>query len=519
MISLTINDYPRLRNYLDEITNQDAHEFNYFHTRRIEDPPEDYSAQGRGQKEPTSIKEMMEIHHAVFLASPKRYVWLSGGVGTGKSYLLARWVIMKATQDMVQDPKSGRWERSYGLLFANSKNQLSQSTIPHLLSLLDDLKYDYCINDSKTPQDKWGDRRHFDAYNNVLAIRISEYPGDVAYIFLRSLDRFHLERGKNLGWAAGDEICDARGQKQAWDDISDRLRCPYTPMGQHQLKVVGMPNGWDYMAEYFLSSDEDKRQAREIIFMSVVEATHLSASYVNDMFDRLDPIEALRRAHGRIVANQTGKIYHCFDRDRNVKKYDYDPGRPIVLCFDFNIMSNSPISAVLCQEWYNDKIEKWEIQIFDEIVIPNADTVDACQEFARRYQKIHQAEVWIFGDYSGAINASISEYELIEGNLAPWLGHELKMIKPKPNPRVDHRVSSVNACLRNAAGNSIMFIDLDRCPELVKDFEFLAPKAGKIDKGDLARSHTSDALGYYILRRFPSAITPKQDTQIATQFR
>ena len=46
-----------------------------------------------------------------------------------------------------------------------------------------------------------------------------------------------------------------------------------------------------------------------------------------------------------------------------------------------------------------------------------------------------------------------------------------------------------------------------QCRELIKDLEMLAYKegsrGGQIDKSDPGRTHASDALGYYMARRFP----------------
>jgi len=65
---------------------------------------------------------------------------------------------------------------------------------------------------------------------------------------------------------------------------------------------------------------------------------------------------------------------------------------------------------------------------------------------------------------------------------------------------VRDRVNTVNAMLTNARGDHRLVID-PRCKELIADLEQVTYKAGstQIDKdSDPARTHTSDALGYFL---------------------
>ena len=71
---------------------------------------------------------------------------------------------------------------------------------------------------------------------------------------------------------------------------------------------------------------------------------------------------------------------------------------------------------------------------------------------------------------------------------------------PSANPPVRERVNAVNAKLRNAAGETRLFVD-PKCKELIADFEQVSylDDSTKIDKEkDRRRTHLSDALGYWI---------------------
>ena len=71
---------------------------------------------------------------------------------------------------------------------------------------------------------------------------------------------------------------------------------------------------------------------------------------------------------------------------------------------------------------------------------------------------------------------------------------------PKANPAVRDRGNAVNAKLRNARGDSAMFVD-PRCKQLIADFEQVTYRDStmEIDKNkDRRRTHLSDALGYLV---------------------
>jgi hypothetical protein len=70
------------------------------------------------------------------------------------------------------------------------------------------------------------------------------------------------------------------------------------------------------------------------------------------------------------------------------------------------------------------------------------------------------------------------------------------------NPAVRDRVNCVNSRLRNAAGDARLFID-PRCRELIRDLDEVAWRKSDIDKSNPARTHSSDALGYFIAQAFP----------------
>jgi hypothetical protein len=452
------------------------------------------------------IKDKVSLNVFLFQNSPYRYNWLCAGIGTGKSHQLARYALRRVVEN---------WE-TVGLIAANTVQQLSQSTLPHLFELLDESGLKYRVN--SRPPKSWGSRNLFRfGYKNVISILVGK--GKVAHILVRTLTGWKRIRGVTIGWACIDEVADT--VVDAWNEIKERLRCSLSH--RLQIMVAGMPAmpGDNWTWEVFNPKDPDAKKMFKVIFQSSTEAAHLSwDEYLLPLLRTLDPVLALQRIFARIVINQMGRVYYAYrDQVNNILKYPYDPKKPIIMCWDFNIFSSSPISLVLCQEHWNAEKQHWEVQTFDEIVITGATTIDACLEFIARYGTRHQAEVLVFGDATSNLNRTVPEFQHIVDTLYPRFGKRLVIPdQPKTNPEIILRVESFNAMLGNALGDPRFFACPTRCPELILDFRKMTGKDGKLDKTDKARSHCSDGVGYFLWLRHRPILHQQKSKQTKANY-
>jgi hypothetical protein len=123
-------------------------------------------------------------------------------------------------------------------------------------------------------------------------------------------------------------------------------------------------------------------------------------------------------------------------------------------------------------------------------------------------------QIHVFGDASGnqkRTAAADTDWTIIKTHFfAKWVGtyHPTYRIQSS-NPPVRDRVNCVNSRLRNTHGEPRLFVD-PKCRELVKDLDLVAwstdstgAVTSEIDKSDRARTHCSDALGYFIAQAFP----------------
>ena len=141
-----------------------------------------------------------------------------------------------------------------------------------------------------------------------------------------------------------------------------------------------------------------------------------------------------------------------------------------------------------------------------DLVIDNATTVAAAQEFTRRWCSRHHGALEVWGDSSGkarSTRAHGSDYQIIEDTLRPAFSG-LQMRVWTFNLPVRERVNAVNARLCNARNERQIRI-APECKNLINDFEQVQwSKQETLDHGaDSRLTHVSDALGYYIVRRWP----------------
>jgi hypothetical protein len=145
----------------------------------------------------------------------------------------------------------------------------------------------------------------------------------------------------------------------------------------------------------------------------------------------------------------------------------------------------------------------------------------ACQEFEKRARLLTQRlsylqtplRVELYGDAAGnqrRTAGTATDWQIVKDFFKMWVGtYQPSYRVPSVNPLVRDRVNCVNSRLRNQLGEARVFID-PRCRELIKDLEQVTwavdakgTTTSEIDKTDGMRTHTSDALGYFIAQVFP----------------
>jgi len=393
----------------------------------------------------------------LFHLSKARFKGYSGPVGSGKSQALCQEAVRLAYVN------AGRT----GLVGAPTYPMLRGATQAALLEVLEENRIPHEWNKSE---------------NNLL------FTDCGSRILLRPVEDYERLRGTNLAWFCVDELTYVA--QEVWTRLEARLRDPKA------ARLCGFaawtPRGFDWVYERFIANPVE---GYDVFLAKPFENRHLLAE-VPDYYERLkrsyDDKFYSQEVMGEYLNLHAGQVYSSFDRTRNVMPVRIEPMLPLLWALDFNV---DPMSSVVAQ------MIGGRVVVADEISLRRATTIDACNEFRRRYGA-HSGGLIVYGDATGQRmqTSGATDYRMVEDFMRGQRVQGFRMEIGKSNPAVSERVNLVNAKLKNAEGEVALVMD-PRCKELIKDFEQVSykPDSGVVDKErDPKRTHLSDALGYLI---------------------
>jgi hypothetical protein len=386
-----------------------------------------------------------------------RFKGFSGPIGSGKSQALCQ----EAIRLSYLNP------RRMGLLGAPTYQMLRDATQATLFEILDSNRIPYEHNKAE----------------NTLRMKDTG-----SRIVFRPVDEFERLRGTNLAWFGLDEL--TYTPEAAWLRLEGRLR---DPKAQRLCGfAVWTPKGYDWVFRKFV---EGPSKGYGVVVAQPYENRFLLAR-VPDFYDRLqesyDERFFRQEVLGAYLSLSGSTVYSSFARAENLKDLGRDQRLPLLWALDFNV---DPMSSLVVQ------MVDGKVLVLDEIVVRNGTTMDASEEFLKRYPD-HWAGVHIYGDASGnqRQTTGATDYEMIREYFQVHSGMTLQYRVPRANPSVRERINLTNAKLRSATGDVGLLVD-PKCKELIKDLEQVTYKADSntIDKDrDRMRTHLSDALGYLL---------------------
>lgn len=411
-----------------------------------------------------------------FHQSEARFKGFSGPIGSGKSQALCQEAIKLSYIN------AGR----LGLLGAPTYPMLRDATMSALLEILDRNAIPFEHNKGE----------------NTLVMKDTG-----SRILFRPVEEFERLRGTNLAWFGLDEL--TYTQEESWLRLEGRLRDPRA----QRLCGFGVwtPKGYDWVYRRFF---KQKVAGYDAITAAAYENRHL-LDKVPDFYERLkdsyDEVFYRQEVLGEYLNANGGRVYHAFDRAKNVCEVTPRPDARLLWALDFNV---NPMCSVVVQ------LVGDTVLVLDEIVLERASTWQACAEFQNRYRDLNR-EIVIYGDASGNAmqTAGVSDYQMIQQYFDKSGYTRIKYKVAKANPAVRDRIALVNGKLKNAAGVSDLLVS-PKCKELIKDFEEVSYKAGSAlpDKdSDKGRTHLSDALGYLLWSEFHSEVAGERNRRLPCQ--
>lgn len=405
---------------------------------------------------------------AEFLESAAEYRLFCGGVGSGKTEAGGRLAVKLSLSHV-----------GFGFVGANTYQQLHTATLPALFGLLELLRIPHVFN--RAPPADWGSRP-FRRFSDILSIRARS---GVRFVHCRSLSDPDALRGLAFHWAWLDETRDT--SEEAFDVVLSRRRG--FGAGPYPIGVTTTPNGYNWIFKRFCGSERLPNSA--VIRASSFDNPWLRKGFVDELLHAYNKRLAQQEVYGDFVSLAEGRVFYEFDRARHVVKCDYRPDLPLIHAWDFNV---SPLCSVVGQ--FDGQIAR----VIGEIhVAGSARTMDACDEFMRRYPD-HKAGLHVFGDASGKhrdTRQNVDDFSIIRDAYASYSG--LRFLVASTNPGVLRSANTVNGMLSPAKGDPRLFVD-PSCQWTITDLESVAWKPGTldIDKTQKDLTHHADALRYWI---------------------
>lgn len=199
-----------------------------------------------------------------------------------------------------------------------------------------------------------------------------------------------------------------------------------------------------------------------------------------DMLSKMPEKERQRFLDGLYTDESDGQVYYSFRRDEHIREFDRRPGT-IFIGQDFNV---DPMTSVVGQ-FVDNKF--W---IFDEVYLNNSDTYKTADELKRR----NYGGGKIIPDSTGKNRKTSgqSDFQILKN-----AGFT---IESTHNPFVTDRVNNVNRLFQE---NRIVIHP--RCKKLINDLEKVVWKNNELDQSGSNKhlTHISDALGYLLWKLEP----------------
>jgi Terminase large subunit, T4likevirus-type, N-terminal len=340
-------------------------------------------------------------------------------------------------------------------------------------------------------------RSYWAARPNETDLRIELTSGGT--ICLRGADNYDSLRGDGLDFLVLDEY--ASIAREAWTEV---LR-PALADKQGRALFIGTPRGFNHFYE-LVESAETQPDWKQFQF-TTAEGGNVAPQELASAAQELDERTYRQEFEASFENLGVGRTYYAFDGDHHIRKLGFSHQLPLSWAIDFNM---NPLCSVLAQ------VHEGRVHILEEMILPDSNTLAACEELLSRTQKWNTGvplNVYVYGDATAEqrrTSASRTDWQIVKeffGRYADRYHAHFRV--PSSNPPVKDRINCVNALLRNHAGQHRMLVD-QSCKHLIKDFEQVCWKAdphgnplADLDKSDPMRTHASDAVGYLVAHQFP----------------
>lgn len=373
-------------------------------------------------------------------------VLISAGIGSGKSFVGANWLLAK----IVGNPGCKAF------IGACTYSQLMNASVKVFTELLDQIGIPYKATLS-------GARKRIEIGTST--------------VYLYSLDKPDSIRGIEFSFAWLDEL--AFSTLEALQVVRGRMRGKKSTT--RQILITSSPNGYNFL--YDLFGQPVLGVNKLLIKAQTHENKFLPSGYYEQLLEMYggesSPL-AQQELFGQFVNLQQGAIYNMFTRGINVVPCQLDKRFPVYVGVDFNV---EQMSATYIQFIGGIFYQCKEVQLTHR----NANTLD----LGKRIQAdLAEYKVHIIPDSTGASRKSSSASGLTDHQILRDLGLD---VLPTHNPLIRDRQNNLNLMFHKKT----MVID-PSCILTIKEIETLS---GRDKEGSV--SHLSVTTGYVTWKLSP----------------
>lgn len=359
-----------------------------------------------------------------------------------------------------------------GILLEPTFTMVNDSLIPMMEQVLTECGLEYTYKGSPQPEYRI---RFADGWSTIK---------------LRSAENYTRLAGMNVAWAGCDEIDTIRNTEvtaKIWRMLQSRKRRGNV----RQLFTTSTPEGYGFLYNYFVveaNKDGQPNTDRRMIQASTYDNPFLPDDYIPGLLSEYPEHLIKAYLNGEFVNLTTGNVYHQYNRELNHTKFreqDFHQSWPMYVGVDFN---QGIMATVLMFIDQNNSTCYIVDEIFGE--------KDTTSLIARLRRSFPQRKMVLICDASGGRGTGITDVALFSN-----AGFDVSNVE-RSNPQIRDRVNSVNAKLSNGNGLRTLFVNTDKCPNVVQTFEQQGWKDSMPDKTQ-GLDHIADAIGYIIWKKFP----------------
>ena len=408
----------------------------------------------------------LNVPQSQFLALPHKFKAFVAGFGSGKT-----WV---GCADLCKH--SWEFPRINAGYFAPTYGQIRDIFYPTIEEVAADWGLHAKVNASNKEVHLYAGRK----YRTTIICRSMDDPGKIV--------------GFKIGRGLVDELDVMRliDAQASWRKIIARMR-QVAPGLQNGISVTTTPEGFKFVYEQFVKAVREKPSLATLYGLvqasTYQNAKNLPEDYISSLRDSY-PAQLIKAyLRGQFVNLTAGSVYADFDRVLNHTDEVMEPGEPLHIGMDFNVLKMASVIYV---------VRNGEPRAVGELTGVR-DTPEMARILKERFKDKGHGIV-VYPDASGKATSSKSASE---SDLSILKGAGLQIRVDPSNPAVKDRINAVNGLILNDHGVRRLKVNTHLCPAFTEALEQQPyDKNGEPDK-TTGHDHVNDAGGYPLVKLWP----------------